>query len=1508
MAAGRYSAGRIFLQVVPSFRNVQRDTRREVEKLNKAMSGDMDKAAEQSGRRAGETAGSNYVMGFEKAAVRDQKAVQRAWQKGLLDLDKMNRASYERSKRAAEKVWQDARKKAARDRERAIREEQKEARRLEAVAIAQAAREERQEVARLKKLGRLQAAAYAEDLRRSSRANALAAKERQRALAAEEKDLRASMARRGGAARLEVEKAIKGIEKNIGEVDLATPIGRELDKIVRKARQTRAEMSAGIIDVQGGRRQIEALGRDFERVSRRMTGFGDGAQRGNIKAAVRDIRAMTQAMDGANSRGNFMSRWLRGTAGDANDGANAFRIFNYRVLGVVSVLPLLVPLLAATAGGLVGLTTAALGAGAGLGVMLLAFSGIGDAVKALGDVQDNAAKDGLAASKTMRNAARGVRDAQQGLAQARLSAARSAEDSNRRIADAEENLADAQRDATRAQEDLREARRAAQADQDALADRIASGALDERQALIDLFNAQVAYNAAMADGGATNLEKEQASIDLERARLAIKGVRRDNKEMAAEQQRYAKEGINANEGVQAAQERVRESQEAVADAEQDVRDARRDAAEAAVDAQRQIRDAQERLTDAQESYQEALTQTGDIGSGSMQKLEQAMGKLSPAGRAFALYLFSLREGFYELRALAQEGLLPGLQEGMETVISRYGPGFARFVSTMAKGMGDFFREAAAVLTSPVWEDFFAMMERNSPKFGADFGTTFLNVMTGVVALMTAFEPIALAMSDAFVSLSGDFAQWAAGLDESEGFQTFLAYLEKTGPKVWTLLKAIVGAFVNLGIALAPMADKLLDFAIKFFTYIAEMDPETLAGIATLILGFVLASQLAAGATQLLITAFTPFHSVIGAVVFALVALGAGLLYAYQHSETFREIVDKVFGFVRDHWQVFAVLAGVVFSLGVAFSTAFRVLSVFYGPLGALTKIFGFLRFALLGITGPVGLIILGIGLLIAAFVWLWNNVEGFRNFWIAAWETLKTVVVAVWEHWLKPYFTFIFGIFRTLWEVISWVFSLINPILELFGAVVRLVWSKTIGPIVGWIGDRFQWLGEKLNAIWVAWIEPFLDKFGLGADDLKGIWGRAIDAIGAAWGRLQDLVKKPVRYIVETVINKGFVANFNKLAAFFGTTPIKPLSLSWLNNAAAEPRRSAGGGRNTRGGSWATGGYTGPGAKYQPAGVVHADEYVIRKEATNRIRAKYGLGALDYMNTHGEMPGYATGGIVSPIYKQLSAWVRQNLPGKVITSGYRRGAITALGNRSLHGQGMAVDIGLPDMAAFNEIKAAFGKAITQLFYSPAGGNQVLNGRNWFSDPVTRRGHWDHIHWGMRSFRGGGALGSGGDGFFDWFTNPISFLKKTVNNLTDDLGDHPFANFLTKVPLKLIDMAGDKISDMLGFGGSEDQGRAPRENAGQFHTGGLVHNGAMMYDSGGYLPPGITTVVNATGRPEPVFSADQWDDMQVGGRGSLIGNLDLDVNGTDLTAADVIGELLYQVERVNHGGKYAGLGN
>jgi hypothetical protein len=41
---------------------------------------------------------------------------------------------------------------------------------------------------------------------------------------------------------------------------------------------------------------------------------------------------------------------------------------------------------------------------------------------------------------------------------------------------------------------------------------------------------------------------------------------------------------------------------------------------------------------------------------------------------------------------------------------------------------------------------------------------------------------------------------------------------------------------------------------------------------------------------------------------------------------------------------------------------------------------------------PIGLIITAITLLVGAFMYLWNNCEGFRNFWIGLWEGIKSAV------------------------------------------------------------------------------------------------------------------------------------------------------------------------------------------------------------------------------------------------------------------------------------------------------------------------------------------------------------------------------------------------------------------------------------------------------------------------------------------------------------------------------------
>nr|DAK97381.1 MAG TPA: Tail tape measure [Bacteriophage sp.] len=84
--------------------------------------------------------------------------------------------------------------------------------------------------------------------------------------------------------------------------------------------------------------------------------------------------------------------------------------------------------------------------------------------------------------------------------------------------------------------------------------------------------------------------------------------------------------------------------------------------------------------------------------------------------------------------------------------------------------------------------------------------------------------------------------------------------------------------------------------------------------------------------------------------------------------------------------------------------------------------------------------------------------------------------------------------------------------------------------------------------------------------------------------------------------------------------------------------------------SFATGGYTGDGGKYTPAGVVHKGEYVITKEATARL----GRGFLDHLNYGSIRRGFANGGGVGVPRLPTMAYQPKssgNIAVKVINNG-----------------------------------------------------------------------------------------------------------------------------------------------------------------------------------------------------------------------------------------------------------------
>ena len=143
----------------------------------------------------------------------------------------------------------------------------------------------------------------------------------------------------------------------------------------------------------------------------------------------------------------------------------------------------------------------------------------------------------------------------------------------------------------------------------------------------------------------------------------------------------------------------------------------------------------------------------------------------------------------------------------------------------------------------------------------------------------------------------------------------------------------------------------------------------------------------------------------------------------------------------------AALGPVLIIVGKVISAVGTIMTVVPKIAGAIKVVKG--AFAALNTTmlaNPIVLIIAAIAALVAAFIYLWNNCDGFRQFWINLWENVKQVAVAVWEG-LKTFFASawqaISATASAVWGGIKSFFSMIwNGIKTIFSTVVEVI--KTI--------------------------------------------------------------------------------------------------------------------------------------------------------------------------------------------------------------------------------------------------------------------------------------------------------------------------------------------------------------------------------------------------------------------------------------------------------------------------------
>lgn len=243
----------------------------------------------------------------------------------------------------------------------------------------------------------------------------------------------------------------------------------------------------------------------------------------------------------------------------------------------------------------------------------------------------------------------------------------------------------------------------------------------------------------------------------------------------------------------------------------------------------------------------------------------------------------------------------------------------------------------------------------------------------------------------------------------------------------------------------------------------------------------------------------------------------------------------------------ALIAGIV-GIGAAFAT-FKVVSLIQGIVSALKG----MSIAQAAVTAaqwlmniamnanPIGLIIAAIAGLVAAFLWLWNNCEGFRNFWIGLWDSILAAVGPVLDsivQWFKDAWAWIVNIwnqakpfFLAIWESIKLIFSVVvSWFSQQFQAAwnaIKNIWSGVTGFFGGlWSGIKSifssvsSWFGNifssAVNAVQSAWnsITGFFRGIWSG---IQSVFGSVSSWFGNVFGAAMDAVKAPINWVIDGI-------------------------------------------------------------------------------------------------------------------------------------------------------------------------------------------------------------------------------------------------------------------------------------------------------------------------------------------------------------------------------------------------------
>ena len=715
-------------------------------------------------------------------------------------------------------------------------------------------------------------------------------------------------------------------------------------------------------------------------------------------------------------------------------------------------------------------------------------------------------------------------------------------------------------------------------------------------------------------------------------------------------------------------------------------------------------------------------------------------------------VFGTLGNVFKAGAVGGGGMLAGMAAGMQELkeyTSEGNEGFEKMVGFMERATE--FASQLGDIVKPLFSGVLSVLTTlSSVGSGAIAGTGELlnSIASGLEGfeelgeafgenIGNIFAALAPSIESLLVTLQPIIASLGQGLDNAltpalEALAPVMEKLEPLGAPLGKLLETVGTALGTMFVAAMPLIESaltliepLIPILDKVFFYIGEIVGAVLEALTPF---FTMRDEAVGG----LIEALGPLVDV----------LGEGLLGVIEALSPLFPILGGLFAqIVNAVTPLIEPLTKVAF---VLFSALIDVIEMVMPIIPPIADLIGSLASTLSDI-------------LVVALNWLLDT-------WNTVWPVLSSVLKWVVDKVIVPGVKVASAIFEAFAAVIKWAIEkIIIPVLE----VLRKAFSKVM--------DGIKWVIEKVA-------QPAID-------GLKRAFELAVDGITKVWDGLKKIFSKPIQFFIDTVVNDGVIAVWNKV-------------MGWIKQDDKKMGRvSKPAGMNFHQGGVLPGYSVGKdnynfvetrtGARLGLAG----GEGIMRQEFVSAVGGKKGIDRLNNDARHGRLRfsghdpsvGYAQGGVVGA----MENIVKQKYPEMVLTSGWRD-------SNDNHGRGLAADFAWPgafgphpaQLSLANDIADTYPGSM-ELIYGPGFARQIKNGAivgdggGSYGFYAGAGDHSNHVHWAMDTpptlpfgggvFEGGssGAGAGGGGGFIDraanWLKEKFSFVTKLFGSVKDKIG-------------------------------------------------------------------------------------------------------------------------------------------